>query len=345
MRVLLSGYYGFGNVGDEAVLDAIVNGFRRHDQALQITVLSASPQMTAHFYNVKAVGRYSWFNILIEMLKADVFVSGGGTLFQDSSSNRSFWYYISQVLLAKILFKKVMVFAQGFGPLTGRINRQIAALALKRVNVITVRDNESKKKMAEIGVKPDKIRVTADPTFLLSNPSTLEGRKVLALEGVATNKPLLGVSVRSLPKRQGVELPFYRALAEMLDSFVEKNGHQVVFLLLHCPEDMRETSKVINFMSHKSNVVFKICSPQEMLSVISQCDFLIGMRLHSLIFAVKSIVPAFGLSYDPNVKSFMDSVGSSCLSVDEVLDPTRLEKTVEAQFAIREASKKLLEKV
>ncbi len=345
MRVLISGYYGYGNVGDEAVLEAIVGGFLRQDPTLKITVLSAAPEMTAHFYKVKAIGRYSWFNFLVEMIKTDVFISGGGTLFQDSSSNRSFWYYIGQVLLAKLLFKKVMVFAQGFGPLTGRINRLIAALALKRLNVITVRDEESKKKMSEIGVDPNKITVTADPTFLLSNPSSVEGRKVLALEGVATNKPLLGVSVRGLPKKKGIELPFYRALAEMLDSFAEKNGHQVVFLLLHCPEDMRETSKVINFMSHKSNVIYKICSPQEMLSVISQCDFLIGMRLHALIFAVKSIVPAFGLSYDPKVKSFMDSVGSPCVTVDETVDRARLEKLVEAQFAIRDASKKMLEKV
>lgn len=344
MRVLLSGYYGYGNVGDEAVLESIVDGLRHQDPTLQITVLSASPQTTAQFYNVKAIGRYSW-SVFIEMLKTDVFVSGGGTLFQNSTSNRSFWYYTGLLLLAKVLFKKTMIFAQGFGPIKGRFNRMIASLAIKRVNLITVRDAESKAGLVEIGIRPEKVNVTADPTFLLKNPSGLEGRKVLALEGVTTEKPLLGVSVRSLPRRQGIELQFYRMLAETLDSFVEKNNYQIVFLLLHCPEDMRETSKVINFMSRKSNVVFKICSPHEILSVVSQCDFMIAMRLHALIFAVKSLVPAFGLSYDPKVKSFMNSVGSPCLTVDEVLDAARLEKAVEAQFAIREASKKMLEKV
>ena len=83
MRILLSGYYGFGNVGDESILQSIIQGLRRVDPKIEITVLSVFPQMTREFNRVDAIDRFDWRKIFSAMLKTDVFVSGGGTLFQN----------------------------------------------------------------------------------------------------------------------------------------------------------------------------------------------------------------------------------------------------------------------
>jgi len=47
----------------------------------------------------------------------------------------------------------------------------------------------------------------------------------------------------------------------------------------------------------------------ELLSLVGNVDFLIGVRLHALIFASVMHVPFVGLSYDPKIDRFMESMG------------------------------------
>jgi len=316
MKILISGYYGFGNVGDEAVLESIISGFRRHSPEIKLVVLSAAPELTAELSGVPAIHRYDLPGVLWEMIKTDVFVSGGGTLFQDATSSRSFWYYLGMVFLAKLLRKKVVIFAQGFGPLRKIFNRWLARFILDRVDLITLRDEDSSRQMKALGVKRPAVLVTADPTALLEIPSKSEGRRILALEGVPLDKPLLGVAVRGL-LRPGSESKLFGILAEKLDELCAKRGLQPVFLLFQCPEDMRAASLVMDRMKEKSYAVFRICRPKEMLALFSQFELVVGMRLHSLIFAAMNHVPMLGISYDPKVEAFMNSIGQPCFKAEQ----------------------------
>jgi len=344
MRILLSGYYGSGNVGDEAVLESMVQEFKRRVADIEMVVISASPELTTEFYQVKSIHRYNLIKILREMLKADIFVSGGGTLFQDSTSSRSFWYYLGLILLAKVLRKKTAVFAQGFGPLRKNINQKVARLVLNRVDFITLRDDESYRRLKEIGVKKPPILVTADPSFMLAPPGPLEGKKILSLEGIPMDRPLIGVSIRSLPRQAALEERVSKALAESLDQMVRKFNCQPVFMLLHCPEDIREANAVINLMQEKSSVVFRICHPKEIISLISRFDLLIGMRLHALIFAAMNGVPMLGISYDPKVESFMKFIDQPCFSLDESINADSIIEKIEAIWSARENIKADLKK-
>jgi polysaccharide pyruvyl transferase CsaB len=341
VRILVSGYYGFGNVGDEAVLGAMVEGFRQDLPESEITVLSAAPRLTAELNQVGSVSRFDLPGILREMRKSDVVVSGGGSLFQDATSNRSFLYYIGIVWLAKLLRKKVMVFAQGFGPLRKRFNRWLARLVLNRVDLITLRDEDSLAELGKIGVKRPPVRVTGDPTALLEVEDKSEGRKILGLEGIPLNKPLIGVSVRSIPHPPRSEEQCFKLLAEKLDSLSVDHGFLPVFLLFQCPEDMRQASRVMGLMKEKSYAVFRICRPEEMLALFSQFELVVGMRLHSLIFAAMSGVPMLGLSYDPKVEAFMRFVGqpfvrinSPHLSVGNIISQ-QLEEILSRKESIR----------
>ena len=315
MKILLSGYYGFGNVGDEAVLEAIIQGLGSHD----ISVLSASPQLTKEICQVNAIYRCDWFKIISAMLKTDLFISGGGTLFQNSTSNRSFLYYIGLVLLSKILRKKTVVLAQGFGPLNGIFWRFIARLALNQVDLITLRDEDSLAKFGKLRVNNRNIYITADVAATLKAPSHEEGRKLLSLEGIKKDgRPLLGIALRQLPGAASPEI--FERLARLVDWLAAEYNYSPVFVLFQCPQDMTEASKVISFMKENSNVIFRICRPAEMLALISQFDLLIGMRLHSLIFAAMNAVPMLGLSYDPKVAAFMKSIDQPYLVLEKDLD-------------------------
>lgn len=350
MKVLLSGYYGFGNVGDEAVLQAIIQGLRGQYPRIEITVLSAAPKLTAEFNQVRSVHRYHPLAVFWEMIKTDVLISGGGTLFQNVTSNRSLLYYLLLVYIAKLFQKKVIVFAQGFGPLNGVFYRRLTRRILNKVDLITLRDQESQDEIRNLGVKKPPIYVTADPTVILKLPPQDEGKRLLSLEGISFERPLLGIAVRRIVKGRDSEL--VKALAEAIDWLSESYNYATVFLLFECPDDMAETAKVISNLRHKSNVVFRVCRPDEMLAIISCFDLLIGMRLHALIFAAINNVPILGLSYDPKVEAFMKSIEQPCFKIDgdlngrvliEALDKIIKEKVFIRSF-LKEKKKELFNK-
>ena len=116
VKVAISGYYGFKNFGDEAILDVLV----KHLKSLEcndITVFSSDIDYTAEKYNVNAVKRFNIKNVLKAIKSCDVLISGGGSLLQDVTSLKSLIYYASIIALGLLFNKKVIIFAQGIGPL------------------------------------------------------------------------------------------------------------------------------------------------------------------------------------------------------------------------------------
>ena len=73
-RLLLSGYYGYGNSGDEAVLAGLVTGFRaaRLEAELEIIALSGRPAETRAAHSILAADRYRPGTLLREIRRADL---------------------------------------------------------------------------------------------------------------------------------------------------------------------------------------------------------------------------------------------------------------------------------
>ena len=143
-RLVISGYYGFGNAGDEAMLAAILEAILEVVPDADITVISGNPGHTAANHGVKAIGRFDMFGILNAIGRCDLLISGGGSLLQDVTSKRSLYYYLSIITLATSFGKRVMLYAQGIGPLRRKRARQIVGQVLNKVTMITVRDERSK---------------------------------------------------------------------------------------------------------------------------------------------------------------------------------------------------------
>ena len=304
MKVLLSGYYGFGNIGDEAVLEAIKAGIKAHDLNAQIDVFPTN--------------RNAWPEIFYKIAGTDLLISGGGTLFQNATRGRSLLYYLGIVWLAKLMRKKVIIFAQGFGPLNGSIYQSLTSYVLNKVDSITLRDEVSKTAMQKIGINQPEIKVTADPSFSLAVPGKEIGTKILQLEGVVTDRPRLGIALRANPANQ--------QLIPVIDWLVKQYNYYPVFLPFKCPDDVEAAQTLQKELKVPSTLIFRVCTVEEMLSLVGNMDILIGMRLHSLIFAAMNAVPMVGLSYDPKVEAFMQSIGQPCVKLDEM---ERLEKKLE----------------
>ena len=164
-KIVISGYYGFDNLGDEAILYSIINLLQENRSKIEITVLSQSPAVTSQRYGVQSVQRTNLTAIIKLLKKSDVFLSGGGSLLQDVSSFRSVFYYLALVFLADILGNKTIFYAQGIGPLNKDISRMLLKLIGNRTDLITVRDPNSVKLLEEIGIRPKLITETVDPVY------------------------------------------------------------------------------------------------------------------------------------------------------------------------------------
>ncbi len=311
MKIALSGYYGFDNAGDEALLAAICHTIRNIEPRADFVVFSGSPEKTAQLHHLRAVDRMNPGLIIRELLTSDLLISGGGSLLQDVTGPRSLPYYISIVALAKALNKRVMFYAQGIGPINRKFSKLLMHSIANRVDYITLRDEDSMRLLEQLGVNRPPIKVTADPVFALE-PSSLdyEQAQILLQEHGIIEDKMIGVSVRYWKALEGHQSD----LAQVLDCLAEKD-YQIAFIPMDYPQDVAESRRVAALMKKDSTIIDKSLSSLEHIALISNFDLLIGMRLHSLIFAANRGIPFAGISYDPKIDAFLKSFDLQPLAV------------------------------
>ena len=306
-KLLIAGYHGFGNCGDEAILQAMVTNIRALPIDLEITALSNKPDFTKTEYNVNSVQRFSLFAVLGAILKSDVVLSGGGTLLQDGTSTRSLLYYLSIIKTAKLFGKRVMVYANGIGPVNGEKNRRLVKKVLSGVDVITLREKLSEADLRSIGVKRDDVTVTADPAFTLESVTDEKAEQIFKAENIPFEKgKMVGVSVRAWNKAKYGD-DFVVKLAEACDNLAAK-GKTVVLLPMEYPRDLEISQKLIDNMHQKAYMFKKRYTPSEILGIVGRFDLMISMRLHTLIFAAVKNVPMLGVIYDPKVEYYLQEL-------------------------------------
>ena len=299
MKIVLSGYYGFDNAGDEALLAAITSSIKTLEPRAGFVVLSGSPRRTFLLHRIQAVYFMNPLLVFWHLLTSDLLISGGGSIFQDVTSSRSLPYYISIVALAKLLGKPVIFYAQGVGPINRPFSRWLMRLIANRVDLITLRDEQSAELLKEIGVIRPPLIITADPVFYLTSPADIDENIQLWLEGLE-KKPLLGVAVRPWLPLEG----YQEKLARVLDE-LSRRGYQIVFIPMAYPEDVPESRRVAGLMQEPAAIIDIPMSSDQHLGFISRLDFMIGMRLHALIFAANTGVTFAGISYDPKIDAFL----------------------------------------
>ncbi len=304
MKIVISGYYGFNNSGDDALLQSIVQDIKTADEKAQITVLSNSPEQTKKLYGVNAVNRYNLIMVAAKIATCDLLISGGGTLIQDTTSTKSLLYYLSIIKFAKIFKRKVMLYANGIGPLNSFKNIEKTKNILNEVDLITLRDENSLKELEHIGVNKPVIRLTADPAFLLE--ADFSGKDILATYGIDNDKPLLCVSVR---KWKNNPQDFEKIMADFCDYACDRYGMFPVFVPMQAKTDYSIASSIKNKMKNRGVVIGANYKVSSLLSLMQEMDICVGMRLHTLIYSASCLVPVMGIVYDPKVNGVMEYMG------------------------------------
>ena len=327
-EIVLSGYYGFGNAGDEAMLLSILEAIERERPGSSVTVISGRPEDTEKKYQVKAVHRFDYIGMIGALRKADLLLSGGGSLLQDVTSRRSIFYYLSIIKLAQWLKVPTMLFAQGIGPVVRPTARKALCCVVNQVDLITVRDEKSRSELIELGVTKPPIHVTADPVLSLKPESGEYGEALLEKIGYVKGKKLIGFAIRDWP----LVSEYLDEIAQTADLLLADEEVQLVFLPMQWPEDGQVARKVQEKMSHHALFLEGEYRVREHLSVIAQLDLLVGVRLHGLIFAFLSATPCIGLSYDPKINSFLELIGETSIASLENLRSDELARAIWAKL-------------
>ncbi|MBQ5746680.1 MAG: polysaccharide pyruvyl transferase CsaB, partial [Clostridia bacterium] len=321
-EIIINGYYGYGNIGDDALLQAIVENAKRLYPDAKITVLSSNPKQTAIRYTVRSIHRYNIPRIINEMKGARLFISGGGSLLQDVTSTKSLVYYTYLLRLAKKHGLITSVYANGFGPITRAKNLEKVKKVLSEVDFITLREPASAEAVrALIGRE---VKVSADPAFALSGVNDKWKARLLLKFGIEEDKKYFALSLRSWSKN---DKDVVEKIQKYVNAVHEKYGYFPLFVAMQPSKDLPILNEIKEGLSFDTKIVSEVTA-RELISILEKMEFSVGMRLHFLIFSAVAGVLPIALSYDPKINSLMEyigldtSVSSSDIDLDELFKIT-----------------------
>lgn len=310
-KILVSGYYGFGNAGDDSIAAALVAGIRAYAPDLPITFFCKDPKNSAKKYGVRAVRRFNIPAVLREMRTAKLLISGGGNLLQNTTSSRSLFYYTTIIRMAKRRGLQVFVLANGLGPILGERYERDVARTLALADRITLREPQSLDYAASLGIPHDRMTLSADPALLLT---PADARRVDYILKNVENVPHFAVSLRSFATLRSEEVGgadedrFAATFAAEVDAIAARTGAKPLYILMQSSRDRDLTEKVNAAATVKGEILGGLTA-REIMGVLERCEFVISMRLHLLIYAVAIGKPPLGISYDPKIDAMMRYMG------------------------------------
>jgi polysaccharide pyruvyl transferase CsaB len=318
-KILIAGYYGFRNTGDETILAALIRDIQTEIPGSRICVISGDPADTQILHHVDAIPWNDIQQIIKEISICNLIIMGGGGLFHDywgldkstilTSRHIGIAFYTSIAMLASIFTKPLMLYSVGVGPLLSEEGKSCVRSIADQASVISVRDQNSKETLLSLGISPSKVVVTADAAFSLKNSNVQKNWKSPGEE------LLLGVALRNW--NFDVDPKYWEnEVAAALDAFLEHHPEgRVEFIPFQdnneeLLDDYGIARRIQSIMHHSAHTKIseRTTDILENVSRVSQCDIVLGMRLHSLIYAISSSIPLVGLVYDPKVKILLSEI-------------------------------------
>ncbi len=301
-NIAISGYYGFENFGDEAILSVLTKELK--SKGHNITVFSKNPQVTCAKLGVNSVYTFSIKSVINTIKNSDVLISGGGSLLQDSTSLKSLFYYLFVIFLAEHYKKKVIIFAQGIGPIKNPAGRFFTKKLLKKCKYITVRDEKSLFLLRGWNLKPD---IVSDPVWNIeTKPKVSMNRIGIQLRSWKnlTQKYLFALA-REINRNFSDKEIYIYSFQDALDSDICKHFEAQLKLV-----NPNLKTKFIPAMTIDGTV-----------QSFSNLDCVIAMRYHACLLALKYGIPTLALSYDEKVEKIAKRFNIPCsfLNDDEKL--------------------------
>ena len=295
-RVLLCGYYGEHNLGDDALLEVLLNQVPPGSEPV---VTAWDQALVRRSFGVATTDRRSLGGVLRALADCQTLVLGGGSLLQDSTSFKSLVYYAALIVAARLQGKPVGLWGQGLGPLRRRRSRLLVRLLLPLATAISWRDPASASLAAGWGIAAE---LGSDPVWGLA-PRDWHGR----------GGPIV-LCWRSAAQLQGAA---WRPYLEALEQLAARADRPVLWLPFHQEQDrgllaaLQAEGLVPPGLLARSREL-GVQDPAAALEQFAGASLVLAMRLHGLILAALAGAPTAALSYDPKVAAAAEAIGCPC---------------------------------
>lgn len=312
IRILAHGWYGAGNVGDELLLDLLQRWAR--EAGASTTVLSMCPEHTRAVHRLPTVDALDLPSVALAMQSADLFILGGGGLFQ---SHHAFTVpalynframdiaaYARPCLMARQMGVPTLLWAQGVGPLTTSESRAITRDLFSSATFVSLRDDDSRLLLNEVGVSRA-MPVAPDPVW--SYPLSDSSR-----ESRCAAQPRIAVVLRPWSSGDGWEDRFVSAFNDLVRDWPAHLvwlPFQAFDVADRSRSDLAFVESMMRRIDARSQELCSVSCPSDAVAALSRCDGVIAMRLHAVIMALRLRKPTLSIEYAPKMATLGDEVG------------------------------------
>jgi polysaccharide pyruvyl transferase CsaB len=304
MQIGVIGNYGAGNIGDEMILKGVLTMLRELFPYAEILVFSANPKETEKIHYVRAVKKIpAGFRSFIraffynpgkkELKKCDFVILGGGGLFAGPEKKANMIWGI-QAFYALRYKKPLIICGQSLGEFRSWFEKFIIRNVFSRAKLINLRDLASKQRLKKLGIRK-KIYTSYDMAFRSRlKPIAVENKKIVAI---------------ALRQQKQLSNKFKNNISDFLNWLIEKKDYQLRFLNFQKGKDQdrklhREISENIKDKTKVEMVYIKDIN--QTFDGLNDIEFIIGMRFHSILSAIKINKPFIAINYATKLKDCLD---------------------------------------
>ena len=313
-RVLVIGYFGAGNLGDESM---------RHTLSAQLGGELCLRYLTIVPSERNDIRRTNILRVIKEIKRADAVIFGCGNLIQDETSRRSLFYYSTLLSICRIYSKRVAVFSNGIGPLKDKKSNRIASRMLECADYISVREPRSLALSQELSNRSD-IKLGADTVFLCTLPDEEEQIMLCRRYGISERYILLC-------PRKNADRRDIAAMTEYANKMA-KNGYGIVIFPMQESADMPLCKNLAGNI--RGSVLISEQGIDIVLSLISRASLIIGARLHATVYSLMCNTPVVSFDRDSRIAALCEYAECGGVLVSGSFDCSDIEKEAVIQHSL-----------
>ncbi|MBE6602526.1 MAG: glycosyltransferase [Ruminococcaceae bacterium] len=294
-RIMVGGYFGCKNLGDDAILQGFLHGLQQIHPNLAVTALSGNPHYDRKRTGIRTIHRKNPFSVAWNLRRTDLFILGGGSLLQNRTGKASLSYYLWLLRTARILGCRTALFASGIGPIFGSRAKRAVVRALCRCDRIGLRDGDSVRLLQSLGIPKELLFQGADAAFLLPPPPSSRTAFLLRELGIAPSVGFLGVVLHGNGNARELRCHVLDAVRMLC----LRHHLAPLFLVFDELHDTHCSQKAAHDCREPSASCTVLRTPSDAVALLSACRAVISMRLHGMILSCLAGTPALGIGSDP----------------------------------------------
>ncbi len=336
--IVIGGYFGCGNAGDDLILRGFLTALRDAAPALRVIALTGHPRADSRRFGIPCRSRKNPFSVASALLRADAFLCGGGSLLQNTTSNRSLFYYLHLLRAARLLGARPILYAAGLGPLHGDRARRKSAKTLARCQYISLRDPVSLRLAQRLGLDRALLHEGADPALFLSSPPDTRTAFLLREAGLAESTPYFCVILKG--GRGTVDACRMTAAAARM--IAKRYTLTPVFLVLDSKRDLHAARVAASVLGAP---LLHLREGRDAMAILSGARFCVTMRLHAMILSSAVATVSLGVctdAHDQKIPAFAAQSAQRVIPRSE-LSVGALVAQMEELLATRDALRPVLQ--